>query len=183
MQGDSREFRVHIPLLWYIAFGVVLYIWVTIAALSVENALSHARLLREVGARFSEEQVRIFSGELRSMIYLVGFLIGLVLFLAWLPLQLFIAARRVSVLIDDQQITLVDWRRRQERIPWKDITEIRVRRYGGLHTTPSITVNAGVRRVTIHPFLRDRRVLLEELLARAGLPRTSSNWIGTRYTR
>jgi hypothetical protein len=87
-------------------------------------------------------------------------------------------ARRGFVHISDSGILITDWRGREKEITWHGITSLQA--YGGWR----ILVLAGEKkRYAINPWLEDRKILLDEITARAELTKARKGWLSIIYTR
>ena len=87
-------------------------------------------------------------------------------------------ARRGRVVLDDEAMTLTDWRGRRRGIPWasvRSLTDVRLSWWIRFRT------DGGPR--LMHASVRDRTRLVREIVSRAGLQTRQRNWLGAYYAR
>jgi hypothetical protein len=172
------EFRLCIP--WWA--GVASGIPVAFAAFctaTLARALVRLHHVTALGAGASQSDNMALS--LAGMALLVVGL-GLVTILGvyYLPIRLMAQAKRGSIVLDDQAISLTD-RGRRERIPWSSVRRVRVIRYGGLATPARVVIEADDCTADISPWVCDRHRVLNEVVSRASLKKGHVSWLETRY--
>ena len=99
-------------------------------------------------------------------------LLGVVM--AYVCIRRLLELRRWLIVTDQEGVTLTDWRGRHTQIPWNEITAatLKTRTYLGLSSLTAV-VRGYQEDVRLPSRINNREVLLEEIIAKAGLKKIS----------
>ena len=89
-------------------------------------------------------------------------------------------AKRYKVILEQETINITDWQSRQTTVPLSSIQEIRAIDWGSI---TAIDIKADGKMIKFSRSVEHPRILLDEIISRAGLVKTRSNWHSTWYGR
>jgi len=164
MTGETRIFRARFPSFWGILF-------ITFAAAAFVILCTNVKVLIAILRGIIP---LIGGGRIPYPVWEVNRVLNSLLFFilsACYIIQMALDSARSSVKLDQDSITITNWRRRETIIPWSSLQEIGS---VGYSFGPGIWLKVNNRKTKISDCIDQKQALLDEIIAR-------SNFVESRY--
>lgn len=116
----------------------------------------------------------------KALVGLASLTVSMVLS-AWAVLRKYLEFYRASITINDDGMVVTDWRCRRREFRWADVREVKIWLSTQAHNPPTRVLTARYSLSIPRESIQDREVLIDEIIARSGLIRTSDSFLVTSY--
>jgi hypothetical protein len=169
-ESESREFRVRYSLWWFVSWVVIMLIWGYETALSSWAFVNYFNLTGEVPA----PPLKLGYG---AVVYILLLFIGV-----YALIQSLIEQKRSRILIDEQNLTYVNWRGRERVVLLSEILELRA--YSRVFSGPmGLVVKTSNNQLGLPVHLEKSEELRDLIIARGHLTTAREGWYSTKYRR